>query len=57
MGEELSAKCIMGLQPRADIIGDPLVDIEATSHGINKFYPYGLSCYIKRRKLIICYLQ
>jgi len=24
---EINAKCIMGLQPWADIIGDPMVDI------------------------------
>jgi hypothetical protein len=43
---EISAKCIMGLQPWADIIGDPMVDIEANSHGIDKFYPYGPTCVV-----------
>jgi hypothetical protein len=36
---EINAKCIMGLQPWADIIGDLMVDIEENSHGIDKFYP------------------
>ncbi len=36
----------MGIQPWADIIGDPMVDIEANSHGVDKFYPYGPTCVV-----------
>ena len=43
---ELTAKCIMGVQPWADVVGDPMVDIEANSHGIDKFYPYGPTCVV-----------
>jgi len=45
-GSEINAKCIMGLQPWANIIGDPMVDIEVNSHGIDKFYPYGPTCVV-----------
>jgi hypothetical protein len=38
---EITAKCIMGMQPWADLVDDPFTDIEANSHGANKFYPYG----------------
>ncbi len=41
---EISAKCIMGLQPWADLIGDPMVDIETNSHEVDKLYPYGPTC-------------
>jgi hypothetical protein len=39
-----NAKCIMGLQPWANIIGNSMVGIEENSHGIDKFYFYGPTC-------------
>ncbi len=36
----------MGIQPWADIIGDPMVDIEANSHRVDEFYPYGPTCVV-----------
>jgi hypothetical protein len=42
----VTAKDIMGLQPWAEAIGDPSVDMEANSHGPEKYYPYGPTCTV-----------
>jgi hypothetical protein len=41
----------MELQPWANIIGDPMVDIEQNSHGVDKFYPYGPTCVVGRKSV------
>jgi hypothetical protein len=48
---EINAKCIMGIQPWAEVVGDPMVDIEANSHGPNKFYPYGPTCFLNGKEI------
>jgi hypothetical protein len=35
----------MGLQPWADFIGDPEVNLDENSNGIDKYYPYGPACF------------
>ncbi len=41
----------MGLQQWADLIDDPMVDILANSHGVDKFYPYGPTCVVGRKEV------
>ena len=48
---EITAKCIMGLQPWAEIVGNPMTDIEANSHGPNKFYPHGPTCILNGKEV------
>jgi hypothetical protein len=44
-GKEIAAKHRMGLQPWADFVGDPEVDLNENSNGVDKYYPYGPTCY------------
>jgi hypothetical protein len=35
----------MGLQPWAAFIGDPKVNLDEKSYRIDKYYPYGPTCF------------
>jgi hypothetical protein len=41
----------MGLQPWADLVGDPEVDVADNSHGLDKYYPFGPTCVVSGRKI------
>ncbi len=43
---QVTAKDIIGLQPWAETIGDPELDFEENSHGLDKYYPYDPTCSI-----------
>jgi hypothetical protein len=40
----------MGIQPRCEINGERVTDLEANSNGVNKFYPSGPTCFYKGQK-------
>jgi hypothetical protein len=44
-GKEITAKHRMGLQPWVDYIGDPAVNLTENSNGVDKYYPYGPTCF------------
>ncbi len=48
---EITAEHIMGLQPWAEISGDPMVDIKENSHGAEKFYPHGPTCFFDGKEI------
>lgn len=41
----------MGLQPWVDFIGDPEIDVAENSHGLDKYYPFGPTCWVGGKKL------
>jgi hypothetical protein len=50
-GSEISGKHIMGLPPWVDFIGDPEVDVAENSHGLDKYYPLGPTCWVSGKKI------
>jgi len=48
---EITAKHVMGLQPWADFIGDPAINIQENSHGLDKYYPFGPTCVVNGKKI------
>jgi hypothetical protein len=44
-GKEITAKHRMGLKPWVDYIGDPAVNLTEYSNGVDKYYPYGPTCF------------
>jgi hypothetical protein len=50
-GSEVNGKHIMGLQPWVDFIGDPEIDVAENSHGLDKYYPFGPTCWVGGKKL------
>jgi hypothetical protein len=48
---EITAKHVMGLQPWADFIGDPAINIQENSHGLDKYYPFGPTCVVNGKNI------
>jgi hypothetical protein len=44
-GKEIMAEHRMELQPWVDFTGDPEVNLEENSNGMEKYYPYGPTCF------------
>ena len=51
MTQMVEAKHILGIQPWANIEGDPTINFESNSNGINKYYPHGLTCFYDGKEI------
>ena len=51
MTQLVEAKHILGIQPWANIEGDPTINFESNSNGINKYYPHGLTCFYDGKEI------
>jgi hypothetical protein len=50
-GQEVEAKNVMGFRPWAEKIGNPEIDMEANSHGLDKVYPFGPTCHFQGKEI------
>jgi hypothetical protein len=41
----------MGFRPWAEKIGNPEIDMEANSHGLDKVYPFGPTCHFQGKEI------
>ena len=41
----------MGLQPWEDVDGNPRMNPKANSYGIDKYYPYGPTCWVNSKQV------
>jgi len=48
---QVTAKDIMGLQPWAEPIGDPTINLSENAYGPDKYYPHGPTCIINGKKV------
>ncbi len=46
---EITGKHVMGLQPWADFVGNPEVDVADNSHRLDKYYPFGPTCVVNEK--------
>ena len=53
---EVDAKMRMGIQPWCEIEGDLVKNMAENSHGVDKYFPYGPSCWVDGKE-IPCYVR
>ena len=49
--EDVDVAIRMGIQPWCEINGEGVADLEANSNGVEKFFPFGPTCFYKGRKI------
>ena len=50
----VEAKHILGIQPFANIEGDPTINLEANSNKVNKYYPHRPTCSYDSKEIAMC---
>jgi hypothetical protein len=50
-GQDVEAKNVMGFQPWAEQVGDPTINMEQNSHGLDKVFPFGPTCHFQGKEI------